>query len=350
MLSSLALCAGVGDAEMVPPVGLRGCNTSCGDVVVPYPFGIGQANCSLPGYNLTCDTSGRRPPRLLLGALQVSNIDIGDYYAGSSLGLTADIDSIHAFLGGLTEEEPYGLSRGNELILTGCNVQSTLTNGNITVSGCSSVCASVNGSLDIQLSAYQGYIACGSGTGCCHAPIVVGQEKHIASGGAYDLQLKWFSWNRTIDQTWTPRLYIASIGWFDKYALTRGLLQTDRSPSKHAIQVPILLDWEIIGHGTQPANTKNRTCTGGLRGGYRCYCENGYIGNPYLTDGCTGYNFDLLAIMMSAKGKKANRASASVSTPSDRTIAIAQEEPMEIPTCQVDASILTKEQVLVRDT
>jgi hypothetical protein len=46
--------------------------------------------------------------------------------------------------------------------------------------------------------------------------------------------------------------------------------------------------------------------------------------------------------MMSAEGKKANRASGSVSTRSERTLAAAQEEPMATPTYEVDASILTK--------
>jgi hypothetical protein len=304
--SSLALCVGVGDAAAAaqpdPPVGLPGCDTSCGDLVVPYPFGIGQANCSLPGFHLTCDTRGRQPPRLLLGDHPIISIDIGTYYVGGSLRLTVDIDSIRAFLVGLRDEEPYSLSGGNELILTGCNVQSTLTNGNVTMSGCSSFCASVNGTLDTEgYGVAQGCHSTGIGTnigsGCCRVPFYVSEEEVMDSSTAYDLQLKWFGWNRTIDQRWPPRMYIAYRGWFDKYDADHGLLQTDFSPSKHATQVHIELDWEILGHATQPADSKNRACTGGRRGGYRCYCKEGYIGNPYLPDGCTGYHFALLLVI-----------------------------------------------------
>ncbi|KAF8769482.1 hypothetical protein HU200_006516 [Digitaria exilis] len=59
------------------PVGLQAnCTTICGDLIVPYPFGI-TAGCYLPGYNLTCDTS-HMPPRLFLGdgTLQVMDISL----------------------------------------------------------------------------------------------------------------------------------------------------------------------------------------------------------------------------------------------------------------------------------
>nr|CAB3483191.1 unnamed protein product [Digitaria exilis] len=54
----------------------QNCTTICGDVIVPYPFGI-TAGCYLPGYNLTCDTS-HTPPHLFLGdgTLQVVGISL----------------------------------------------------------------------------------------------------------------------------------------------------------------------------------------------------------------------------------------------------------------------------------
>ncbi|KAL6844963.1 hypothetical protein ACP4OV_025622 [Aristida adscensionis] len=69
------LIAAAADAER-GGIGLPNCPTSCGDVEVPYPFGI-SPGCYLPGFNLTCDT-GHALPRLLLGngVLRVVHISI----------------------------------------------------------------------------------------------------------------------------------------------------------------------------------------------------------------------------------------------------------------------------------
>lgn len=62
LMLQLSADAQIGGASPAP-----GCPIpdTCGNVIVPYPFGI-RDGCSLPGFNLTCDQT-RHPPRLLLG-------------------------------------------------------------------------------------------------------------------------------------------------------------------------------------------------------------------------------------------------------------------------------------------
>lgn len=74
------------------------CNTSCGDVKVPYPFGMGPRHCYRPGFNLTCDTTSGNTTRLLLGDygdfrvldISLTNTTVRVVHTGAFLGLTPD--------------------------------------------------------------------------------------------------------------------------------------------------------------------------------------------------------------------------------------------------------------------
>ncbi|KAK1613840.1 hypothetical protein QYE76_019357 [Lolium multiflorum] len=46
-------------------IALEGCPDKCGDVSIPYPFGMGKAGCFLPGFEVTCNASFQ-PPRAFL--------------------------------------------------------------------------------------------------------------------------------------------------------------------------------------------------------------------------------------------------------------------------------------------
>ncbi|KAL6597425.1 hypothetical protein ACP70R_046865 [Stipagrostis hirtigluma subsp. patula] len=74
--AAAALLLLVAHAAAGGEIGLPNCRTRCGDVMVPYPFGI-EPRCHLPGFNLTCDPR-HAPPRLLLwnNFLQIINISL----------------------------------------------------------------------------------------------------------------------------------------------------------------------------------------------------------------------------------------------------------------------------------
>lgn len=67
-----------------PPIGLPGCRTRCGNVSVPYLFGI-EPGCYLQGFNLTCNTSYPTPRMVLwlgIGFYVVNLISLKDYKWG----------------------------------------------------------------------------------------------------------------------------------------------------------------------------------------------------------------------------------------------------------------------------
>ncbi|TVU44955.1 hypothetical protein EJB05_04419, partial [Eragrostis curvula] len=319
---------------------LPNCAATCGDVPVPYPFGVGAGCYSSPGFNLTCDTTSD-PPRLLLGPdamFQVLNISVANatVRAARTGGVNFTFSSSSAADGrgawrGLQQGDdargPYALSDdGNELVLVrGCDVLAQLTaragsnvtingagnsgnstgggaggSGNVTICGCASFCPGT-GAGRTSLSVSGGRC---TGIGCCEMPISVG----LAS---YDVQLRRLDPTQPLppDNTWPPLVVIAEQGWLQQAAAgTRGAplpVNLDETP------VPVLLAWAIAAaplgqDGTPPdssacpadaarskcksSHSSCRNVTTATRGGYLCDCQDGYRGNPYLTDGCQDIN------------------------------------------------------------
>ncbi|XP_025792151.1 wall-associated receptor kinase 3-like [Panicum hallii] len=151
--SQLLLLAAAADQ-----IGRPGCPTVCGDVSVPYPFGI-SPECSLPGFILTCDTS-RTPPRLSLGGdgtLQVTNISLDSAtvrVSGPAIHISVPRTIITTAGNGTWGGPAWGLSDGgsnilsaasNELIITGCNlfVGLRVTGDVRVINSCGTLCGTV---------------------------------------------------------------------------------------------------------------------------------------------------------------------------------------------------------------
>ncbi|KAI3677549.1 hypothetical protein L6452_36815 [Arctium lappa] len=267
-----------------------GCPSRCGDVIVPYPFGI-NSNCSIgPGFNIHCNTS-LEPPKPSIGkdsynsvklisdsTLRTSNLVSSRCYLqdgtySNSYNIT--VDYIHW---------PYTLSEVNSFTVIGCDDYAWLISGTESrevSTGCAAICSTPQDVVGDQCS----------GNGCCQSSIA----KDI---NYYTTQVKSMndSDNMSYTRSFNPCTY-AFVGEENVFKFKGAIDLNDTSLDKKIeATVPIVLEWAIGNLSCTEAQVKdgfacqysNSKCVNSQResGGYRCICNEGYEGNPYLSPGC----------------------------------------------------------------
>ncbi|KAM0825229.1 hypothetical protein ACQ4PT_069694 [Festuca glaucescens] len=179
-------------AGLVPVALAPDCNTTCGKVKVPYPFGMGPRHCyRQPGFKLICDY-GSKPPRPYLDVDGGHEFEVTDIFLENS---TMRVVSSHGLnmsgtgrgrwsLGGRSATPlPYVLLAGfNELIITGCNVLATLVGDGRIVSGCASFCSSIDDDGSGLTSSFNPDGNICTNIGCCQSDIRIDY-------GSYDVRL-----------------------------------------------------------------------------------------------------------------------------------------------------------------
>nr|XP_051202127.1 wall-associated receptor kinase 1-like [Lolium perenne] len=320
------------------PITRPGCPDKCGDVLIPFPFGIGSG-CFLQGFEVTCNTTFT-PPRAF-----ITNREIDDPTAiWPYTGVFQDVLEEVYLAGSDVYSEPSSRknmsvplelfsitvadnqARGYGAISSDCSTDTTDhlykyqgtvfdrdgPNGTFLLSATSNVVVGVGNNAEPLLSQVVGdttgfWVSCvakedgylmlttnGSctGHGCCQAPVP--PEAEPRSRSTFSVAL--YPRNNTRRDVY-PCSYgmLVEESWYNFSTPDTGGYET--LPKKFPRGVPFVFDF-AIRNGTCPAEgqrppadhacvSDNSYCATATNGqGYVCKCSQNYEGNPYIKNGC----------------------------------------------------------------
>ncbi|TYK18645.1 wall-associated receptor kinase 2-like [Cucumis melo var. makuwa] len=254
---------------------LPGCDEWCGDVQIPYPFGVKQGCYLNQTFSITCSKTISPPKAFLMntnisvtnislnGELHISQPIVRDCYRqgiviGSSVPTATD----------LLVPAMFPIADGkNKFIAIGCDTFGLIggvLNGSGYVSGCISMC--LNESMI-------GNEKC-LGNGCCELEIPNGLMNLKLLVGSF--------FNHSLVKDFNPCGYAFVVGnegfEFDsKYVR-----------SFQDVEVEVVVGWAIGNESNYVCGLNSKRNYNFSNDGreFRCQCLEGFQGNPYLPQGC----------------------------------------------------------------
>ncbi|CAL5025045.1 unnamed protein product [Urochloa decumbens] len=288
-------------AAAAAPVALPGCPETCGNITVPYPFGT-RAGCFREGFNLTCEETPGRRPKLLVGdgvevvgiSLPEGTVRVHTKMLGVRLPLnTSSLRSNGSWSAGLVATDRLAVStRHNQFVVMGCNLLASLVvdpRDSDSVSSYVSVCAALcpDGVAAIDISC--------SGVGCCQTRIPLGlpsyrvQLSEVAAPGTTSL----FGAMLIADQEWFSREGpLLQLHYFGE---EKRVIDTEAIPTVLEWSLDMNRDQDLFGGLDGPGRSRCISLNSivlydGVElsnfGQARCHCSKGFEGNPYFANGC----------------------------------------------------------------
>ncbi|XP_057802733.1 putative wall-associated receptor kinase-like 16 [Salvia miltiorrhiza] len=264
-----------------PPLAKLKCEDRCGDIRIPFPFGTTEECYTNKSFWVTCNDTGFDPPKLFWWN---TTIEITDISLDGQIKLLHNIAK-NCYANGKSNMSNSPLiffryftlnNTANKFTIVGCDaygfVSGRRINRNFTT-GCTAMCSSEADLTDGECD----------GVGCCQTSI----PKDV---WMVDLEVR--SYSNYINISNFNNCSYAFVVEKDSFNFSKANL-TNLSNVR---RLPLVVDW-AIGNGTceeakSDATTyacvsANSTCHKPTNGyGYRCRCEEGFEGNPYVNHGC----------------------------------------------------------------
>ncbi|XP_035540559.1 wall-associated receptor kinase 2-like [Juglans regia] len=277
------ILSGMGAAAVAFQIAKPNCEDRCGDVEIPYPFGTTKGCYLNEDFFMRCNDSSGHPPELIAGI----NLTV------TKISMDGELDILMYIAHQCYENGVLGYNNNpwlnypaftvsntkNKFFAIGCDTYAYLNafrNNERFSIGCMSICRSLqnveNGSC--------------TGIGCCQVEIPKGLKNFTLDARSYR--------NHTNVSTFNPCGF-AFVTRQEEFDFASDYLISLREKETY----PMVLDWAIGDEKCETAQTKpdyvcggNSSCENPPDGvaGYRCRCEEGYDGNPYLPHGCQDIN------------------------------------------------------------
>ncbi|KAK3438607.1 hypothetical protein EUGRSUZ_C03246 [Eucalyptus grandis] len=268
LLVSLKLQASGAAPKLAKP----NCAETCGDVTIPFPFGIG-ARCFLDEwYQIVCQQNNTVPILKKIG-LRVLDISLPDRYINGMIDISLPVIYSNASCGGdgraagiSLEGSQFVFSQRNVFTLVGCNTLATVNTTQSAFVGCRSRCAGTNTSISWNS-------ACSGRDGCCQTMLPLNLQ-------GFSVDFKEEGGHQGC-----------------KYAFLRSDI-TGFYDLKVNETVPVVLEWGIANDTDYGRALMSETSYPSVCRTYnvdnsemlftQCYCTREYGDNPYFMEGCKG--------------------------------------------------------------
>ncbi|KAI3910220.1 hypothetical protein MKW92_053107 [Papaver armeniacum] len=308
-----------------------GCQSTCGDVSIPYPFGMissssnsSGSECSIDralgsyGFSINCNTTFDPPKPFLVSGrgyndqffvlmggtveynleilgISESEIRLKTWQTTVCYDKSGVLLSFNKYVSTDFTGSPFTFSHTkNGVFAVGCDTSAyVLMNDGVKnyTRRCQSFCESKENVLDQAGSC--------TGSGCCEMEFPKDQTKFL--GIAYSPN------NHTDVWSFNPcsSIFMAEKDHYKFNAatdLSKAVSLVYREGNKN-VPIPVVLNWAIGKKTCEEAEKDmvtfacrpkyNGYCINSENGfGYRCSCNKGYEGNPYFSPGCQGSSGD----------------------------------------------------------